>query len=177
MTSAATPLPDPDSPQTGTPCPVPPEQRPLQEYAQLCSSWFFRWPTGGLLALARPLAVSWLLVLPLSLLVASGSYLLRHQPARLALVAAVAALLPVLLLLWRQWLGWGYVLRRLRAERISYEESGWYDGQEWFKPISWRQQDLLVATHQVAPIHRRLGRGLLLVLALLLAGTGLCQAF
>ncbi|MFN9938210.1 MAG: CGLD27 family protein, partial [bacterium] len=65
MTSAATPLPDPDSPQTGTPCPVPPEQRPLQEYAQLCSSWFFRWPTGGLLALARPLAVSWLLVFSL----------------------------------------------------------------------------------------------------------------
>ena len=176
MSFAATPIPEPESPQTGTPCPVPSEQRPLQEYAQLCGSWFFRWPTADALGLAKPLLISWMLALPLCLLVASGSYVLRHQPSRLVLVAAVMAVLPPLLLLWRQWLGWGYVLRRLRAESISYEESGWYDGQEWLKPISWRQQDLLVATHQVAPIHRRLGRGLLLALALLVGGAGFCQA-
>ena len=176
MSFAPSPLPEPEAPQTGTPCPVPPEQRPLQEYAQLCRSWFFRWPTAGNLELASPLLISWLLALPLCLLVASGSYQLRHQLPRLLLVAALMAVLPPLLMLWRQWLGWGYVLRRLRAERISYEESGWYDGQEWVKPTSWKQQDLLVATHQVAPIHRRLGRGLVLALALLLAGSGLCQA-
>jgi hypothetical protein len=34
----------------------------------------------------------------------------------------------------------------------------------------------LVANHQVAPIHRRLGRGLVLALALVLGGAGLCQA-
>jgi hypothetical protein len=173
---AATPIPDPESPQTGTPCPVPPEQRPLQEYSQLCRSWFFRWPTGSSVSLARPLLISWLLAFPLCLLVASGSHQLLRQPLRLVLVAVVMAVLPPLLMLWRQWLGWGYVLSRLRAERIFYEESGWYDGQDWAKPPSWRQQDLLVANHQVAPIHRRLGRGLVLALALVLGGAGLCQA-
>ena len=176
VSSAATPIPEPESPQTGTPCPVPPEQRPLEEYSQLCRSWFFRWPTGDPIALAKPLLISWLLALPLCLLVASGSHELRHQPPRLVLVGVVMALLPPLLMLWRQWLGWGYVLRRLRADRILYEESGWYDGQEWSKPTSWRQQDLLVANHQVAPIHHRIGRGLLLTLVLLLGGAGLCQA-
>jgi hypothetical protein len=174
--SPAIPLPEPGSPQADTPCPVPAEQRPLQEYSQLCRSWFFRWPTGDALALLRPLLISWLLAFPLCLLVASGSHQLRHQLSRLLLVAAVMAVLAPLLLLWRQWLGWGYVLRRLRAERISYEESGWYDGQEWPKPNSWRQQDLLVATHQVAPIQRRLGWGLVLALSLLLGGAGVCQA-
>jgi hypothetical protein len=169
-------MPEPESPQTETSCPVPPEQRPLQEYSQLCRSWFFRWPTASSFALAKPLLISWALALPICLLVSSGSHQLRHEPLRFVLVAAVMAVLPPLLMLWRQWLGWGYVLGRLRAERIFYEESGWYDGQEWIKPISWRQQDLLVATHQVAPIHRRLSRGLMLALALLLGGAGVCQA-
>jgi hypothetical protein len=60
---------------------------------------------------------------------------------------------------------------------VEYEESGWYDGQVWEKPVAWRQQDLLVATHQVKPVLQRLRRTILITLALMLAGTGLCQAF
>ena len=148
-------------------CPVPPEQRPLQEYQQLSDSWFFRWPLHSFKGLLLPLAV----------LVASGSVPLRHNPAQMVLVAAVAALLLPLLLLLRQWLGWCYVQRRLLSEKISYEESGWYDGQEWEKPLDWRQQDLLVAQHQVKPILARLIRATLMVAALLLFGSSICQAF
>ena len=46
------------------PCPVPPEQRPLREYEQLLESWFFVWPAHTLPGLLRPLATSWLLLLP-----------------------------------------------------------------------------------------------------------------
>ncbi|MBM5826608.1 MAG: DUF1230 family protein, partial [Cyanobacteria bacterium M_surface_7_m2_040] len=109
--------------------PVPPEQRPREEYAQLCRSWFFVWPQHGWLQLLRPLLISWLLVLPVTLLVASGSFSLRRVPLLLVAVGALAALLLPLLLLLRQWLGWSYVNRRLLSERIVYEESGWYDGQ------------------------------------------------
>ena len=38
------------------------------------------------------------------------------------------------------------------SENIEYEESGWYDGQVWEKPIDWRAKDLLIAQHQVKPI-------------------------
>jgi hypothetical protein len=94
----------------------------------------------------------------------------------LALAAAVAAtLLPVLLLV-RQWLGWRSIHRRLVSEKVEYEESGWYDGQVWEKPLSWRQQDLLVAQHQVRPVLSRLERALAIGAGLMLAGTGLCQA-
>jgi hypothetical protein len=152
-------------------CPVPPEQRPLQEYGQLCSSWFFVWPVASWWSLLRPLLISWLLLLPMALLVA-----MRRQLPLLVLVGAVAAVLLPLLLLIRQWLGWSYVNRRLVAERISYEESGWYDGQVWEKPLAWRQQDLLVSRHQVAPVLHRLQRTGLGVAALLLLGVGICQA-
>ncbi|MFZ9901232.1 MAG: CGLD27 family protein, partial [Vulcanococcus sp.] len=49
-------------------------------------------------------------------------------------------------------------------------------GQVWEKPLAWRQQDLLVATHEVKPILRRLQQALLITTGLLLAATGLCQA-
>jgi hypothetical protein len=157
-------------------CPVPPEQRPLQEYGQLCRSWFFVWPVASWWSLLRPLLISWLVLLPVALLVASGSVALRRQLPLLVLVGAVAAVVLPLLLLLRQWLGWSYVNRRLVAERISYEESGWYDGQVWEKPLAWRQQDLLVSQHQVAPVLHRLQRTGLAVAALLLLGAGICQA-
>jgi hypothetical protein len=59
---------------------------------------------------------------------------------------------------------------------VEYEESGWYDGQVWEKPLAWRQRDLLVASHQVGPVLRRLRRGVLWILVLMGLGTGLCQA-
>ncbi|CAK6694637.1 MAG: hypothetical protein RLZZ213_564 [Cyanobacteriota bacterium] len=158
------------------PCPVPPEQRPLQEYEQLLASWFFVWPSHDLPGLLRPLATSWLLLLPVSILVASGSWVLRHHPAQLVLAGMVAAVALPMLLLVRQWLGWNYVHRRLVSERVEYEESGWYDGQVWEKPLAWRQQDLLVAQHQVQPVLRRLQQGAALAVILALVGASLCQA-
>jgi hypothetical protein len=157
-------------------CPVPQEQRPLQEYQQLCESWFFRWPIHSLGGLVAALGGGWILLLPIAIIVATGSVPLRHNPVQLVIAAAVAALLLPLLLLTRQWLGWSYVQRRLVREKIIYEESGWYDGQEWEKPLDWRQQDLLVAQHQVKPILVRLGQALTLVLVLLCFGSSICQA-
>ena len=157
-------------------CPVPPEQRPLREYEQLLESWVFVWPAHNFSELVRPLATSWLLLAPLTVLVASGSWVMRHHPAQLVLAGLVAAVALPILLLVRQWLGWTYVHRRLLSERVEYEESGWYDGQVWEKPLAWRQQDLLVAQHQVQPVLRRLQQAAMLAVILALLGASLCQA-
>ena len=159
-----------------SPCPVPPEQRPLQEYEQLLASWFFVWPSASLAGLVKALTASWLLLLPITVLVASGSWVIRHDPVKVAAAGAVAAILLPLLLLIRQWLGWRYVHRRLLSEQVEYEESGWYDGQVWEKPLAWRQQDLLVAQHQVQPVLLRLRQSAAIALGLMLLGAGLCQA-
>jgi len=78
--------------------------------------------------------------------------------------------------LLRQWMGWTYVQKRLLADQVDYEESGWYDGQVWPKPLPWLQQDQLVARHQIGPVLARLRLGLTVAGLLLVAGTGLCQA-
>ena len=165
-----------ESPVSEQPCPVPEAQQPLSLYRELVESWFFRWPCQGDASLGRFLLASWLGVLPISLLVATGSVPLRHDLPRLAVAAAVATLVVPLLLLVRQWLGWTTVLQRLLAERVEYEESGWYDGQVWENPLAWREQDWLVASHQVRPILGRLQRAIALAAVLLLGGASLCQA-
>ncbi|MEN9766883.1 CGLD27 family protein [Vulcanococcus sp.] len=159
-----------------TPCPVPPEQRPLEQYRELQNSLFFAWPSNGDRGLAVPLLRSWLIAMPISLVVATGSWTLRHNLPALTCAGAAGAFLLPLLMLIRQWLGWSTLQRRLMATSVEYEESGWYDGQVWEKPLAWRQQDLLVATHEVKPILRRLQQALLITTGLLLAATGLCQA-
>ena len=157
-------------------CPVPPEQRPLEEFRQLCQSWFFSWPTEQPSSLSRWLISSWVLMLPVCTLVASGSWTLKQDPPRLVAAGSVAALVLPLLLLVRQWLGWTYVMQRLLRETVDYEESGWYDGQTWEKPLSWRERDLLVARHEVRPILGRLGRAMATAAGLMLVGASVCQA-
>ena len=157
-------------------CPVPAEQQPLRQYEELLASWFFRWPSTSFAALSRRLAQGWLLLLPITLLVATGSIPLRHDVPRLFAAGAVSALVLPLLLLVRQWLGWTYVLKRLLSESVEYEESGWYDGQIWEKPLSWREKDLLIARHEVRPILGRLSWAMATSAGLMLVGAGLCQA-
>ena len=157
-------------------CPVPREQRPLEQYKELQASWFFVWPHNGTRDLATTLVRAWLIVLPLTMLVASGSVPLRHNLPRLVIAGAVAGLVLPLLLLVRQWLGWTNLQRRLMATAVEYEESGWYDGQVWEKPVAWRQQDLLVANHEVKPVLWRLQQAMAIIAALMLVGSSLCQA-
>ena len=71
-------------------CPVPPEQRPLEEFQELTDSWFFAWPVGDQPYLSRSLTISWMLMLPLCILIASGSWTLRADPPRLVVAGAVA---------------------------------------------------------------------------------------
>jgi polyferredoxin len=155
---------------------VPREQRPLEQYKELQASWFFVWPHHGDRGLATPLIRAWLIVLPLTMLVASGSVPLRHNLPQLVVAGAVAGLVVPMLLLVRQWLGWTTLQRRLMATAVEYEESGWYDGQVWEKPVEWRQQDLLVAHHEVKPVLWRLQQAMAITAALMLVGASLCQA-
>ena len=59
-----------------TPCPVPPEQRPLEQYKELQDSLFFAWAQQNI---AQPLIQSWLIAMPLTLYLATGSFALRKS--------------------------------------------------------------------------------------------------
>ena len=52
----------------------------------------------------------------------------------------------------RLYLGWHHIFKRLNSEKVEYEESGWYDGQIWNKPINLQEKESLIATLEVKPI-------------------------
>tara|TARA_Y100001968_G_C19189678_1_gene634559 strand:+ start:159 stop:656 length:498 start_codon:yes stop_codon:yes gene_type:complete len=133
-------------------CPVPQKQRPLNEFNTIRNSWIISWPLLEKNEFYRKLLYSWLLIMPISFIISYGSNYLKNNIFELTFTSITASLLFPILLLSRQWLSWIYIYKRLNSENIEYEESGWYDGQIWEKPIDWRAKDLLIAQYQVKPI-------------------------
>ena len=133
-------------------CPVPSNQRPLNEFNNIRDSWIISWPLLEKNIFYRKLLYSWIFIIPVSLIISYGSNYLKNNIFHLTFISLTASLLLPILLLTRQLLSWIYIYKRLNSENIEYEESGWYDGQTWEKPIDWRAKDLLIAQHQIKPI-------------------------
>ena len=152
-----------------TVCPVPPDQRPLNEFNSIRNSWIISWPFLEKSIFYRKLLLSWFLLTPVSFTISYGSDYLKSNLVDFYFVSFTASLLLPILLLTRQWLSWVYIYKRLNSETIEYEESGWYDGQIWEKPIEWRAKDLLIAQHQIKPILNHLEMIIVLLLAVILS--------
>ncbi len=133
-------------------CPVPQNQRPLNEFNSIRNSWIISWPIQAKNIFYRKLIFTCIYTLPICLIISYGSDYLRNDLFGFIFISLSSSLIFPLLLLFRQWLSWKYIYKRLNSESIEYEESGWYDGQIWEKPIDWRAKDLLIAQHQVKPI-------------------------
>ena len=133
-------------------CPVPLNQRPLNEFNSIRNSWIISWPFLERIIFYRKLTFSWLIITPVCLTISYGSDYLKNKPFELVFISLTASLAFPILLLIRQWLSWVYIYKRLNSENIEYEESGWYDGQTWEKPIDWRAKDLLIAHYQIKPV-------------------------
>ena len=150
-------------------CPVPANQRPLNEFNSIRNSWIISWPFLERNIFYRNLAISWLFITPISFTISYGSDYLKNNIFELIFVSLSASLLFPILLLIRQWLSWLYIYKRLNSENIEYEESGWYDGQTWEKPIDWRAKDLLIAQHQIKPILNHLEVIIILLISVIIS--------
>ena len=133
-------------------CPVPLNQRPLNEFNSIRNSWIISWPFLERNIFYSKLTFSWLMITPVCLTISYGSDYLKNKPVELIFISFTASIAFPILLLIRQWLSWSYIYKRLNSENIEYEESGWYDGQTWEKPIDWRAKDLLIAQYQIKPV-------------------------
>jgi hypothetical protein len=139
-----------------SPCPVPLEQQPIHEYQELQESWFFKWGKLELNAYGYKLARIWVWGLLVTGPIATVSFPWRREFLHFALTSMGGSLLFVALVLIYLYTGWSHVDRRLRAERIAYEESGWYDGQIWTKTSAILDRDRLLAIHEVRPTIQRI---------------------
>ncbi|GET37930.1 CGLD27 family protein [Microseira wollei] len=139
-------------------CPVPFEQQPINEYQELKESWFYSWATLQIGSYVTKIAWvwgwSWLVAGP----VAAASFAPMKATGKFFLFGGAIASLLMTLVLLRLYLGWWYVRSRLVNPTVFYEESGWYDGQTWVKPLEVLTRDRLLVTYQVQPILGRLVR-------------------
>lgn len=137
-------------------CPVPTEQQPVNEYEDLRKSCFFRWATLETKLYWRKVIyiglIGWIITAP----IAAASFSPQKSIFLFVLYNNLGAGLVVALIIAQLGLSWCYVGDRLRKKAIFYEESGWYDGQVWFKPPEVLARDRLIVSHQVVPILQRL---------------------
>ena len=155
-------------------CPVPREQQPTNEFIELSKSSIFSWPKTKK-SLILILVKFWVGSFVLFLLISSGSVYFKTSLLKYILLSLFSSLSIPLLITIRLYLGWNHVFKRLTSERIEYEESGWYDGQVWIKPLVLKEKESLIASIEVKPILKNLIQILSIILILALSGILLFQ--
>ena len=150
-------------------CPVPREQQPTNEFIELSKSNIFSLPKTKK-SLIQVLLKFWLGAFVLFLIISSGSVYFKTSLLKYILLSFFSSLSIPLLISIRLYLGWNYVFKRLTSERVEYEESGWYDGQVWIKPLLLKEKESLIASIEVKPILKNISQILSIILILALSG-------
>ncbi len=155
-------------------CPVPKEQQPTNEFIELSKSNIFSWPKTKK-SLISVLIKFWIIAFVIFLVIASGSIYFEKSILKYILISFFSSLSIPLLISIRLYLGWNHIFKRLTSEKVEYEESGWYDGQVWIKPLVLKEKESLIASIEVKPILRNLIQILSIILVLALSGILLFQ--
>ncbi len=132
-------------------CPVPKEQRPLNEYKKIKESNNFIWCINGKAIYVQSLFymfISSLILSSLLLILSSFSF---TNIKYFFIYSLIGAIIIMIFLCLRSYLGWYYIYSRLMEATVPYEESGWYDGQIWIKPPEVLIQDRLIGTYEIYP--------------------------
>ena len=155
-------------------CPVPKDQQPTNEFIELSKSTIFSWPKTKK-SLITVLIKFWLGAFILFVAISSGSVYFETSVLKYIVLSLFASLSIPLLISIRLYLGWNHIFKRLNSERVEYEESGWYDGKVWIKPLVLKEKESLIASNEVKPILKNLIQILSLISALGLSGILLFQ--
>jgi len=150
-------------------CPVSREQQPTNEFIELSKSKIFSWPKTKK-SLITILIKFWAGAFGLFLVISSGSVYFKTSLLRYILLSFFSSLSIPLLILIRLYLGWNHIFKRLTSEKVEYEESGWYDGQVWEKPLVLKEKESLIASIEVKPILKYLIQILSIISVLALSG-------
>ena len=155
-------------------CPVPKDQQPTNEFIDLTKSKIFSWPKSKK-SFSLVLLKFWLAGFVLFIVISSGSTFFKTDTLKYILLSLFCGLSLPFLLSIRLYLGWNHIFKRLTSEKVEYEESGWYDGQIWIKPINLKEKESLIATLEVKPILKNLIQFLTIILIFALSGILLFQ--
>ena len=155
-------------------CPVPKEQQPTNEFIELSKSKIFSWPKSKK-SFSIILLKFWLGTFLIFIVISSGSVYFETSTFKYILLSFFSSLSLPFLFSIRLYLGWKHIFKRLTSEKVEYEESGWYDGKTWLKPVNLKEKESLIALLEVKPILKNLIQILSLILVFALLGILLFQ--
>ena len=155
-------------------CPVPKDQQPTNEFIELSKSKIFSLPKSKK-TFSFILIKYWLGTFIIFLAISSGSVYFETSTLKYILLSFFSSLSFPFLFSLRLYLGWNHIFKRLTSEKIEYEESGWYDGQIWIKPLHLKEKESLIALLEVKPILKNLIQTISLITITALFGILLFQ--
>ena len=155
-------------------CPVPKDQQPTNEFIELSKSKIFSLPKSKKSFLFILLKF-WIGTFLFFIVISSGSVYFETDLLRYILLSFFGSLSFPFLFSIRLYLGWNHVFKRLNSEKVEYEESGWYDGQIWLKPVNLKEKESLIALSEVKPILKNLIQIISLIIIFALFGILLFQ--
>ena len=155
-------------------CPVPKEQQPTNEFLELSNSKVFALAKSGK-KFSIILISTWLVAFLIFLVISTGSTYFHTYLLKYIFLSFFGSLSVPLLITIRLFLGWTHIYKRLTSEIIEYEESGWYDGQIWNKPIELKEKESLIASIEVKPILKNLAQVTSVIISFILIGILISQ--
>ena len=155
-------------------CPVPKEQQPTNEFLELSNSKLFALPKSSK-KFSIILISTWLVAFLIFLVISTGSTYFHTYLLKYIFLSFFGSLSVPLLITIRLFLGWTHIYKRLTSEIIEYEESGWYDGQIWNKPIELKEKESLIASIEVKPILKNLAQVTSVIISFILIGILISQ--
>ena len=155
-------------------CPVPKDQQPTNEFIELSKSKIFSLPKSKKI-ISFMLIKYWIGTFIIFLAISSGSVYFETSKLKYILLSLFSSLSIPFLFSLRLYLGWNHIFKRLTSEKVEYEESGWYDGQVWIKPVNLKEKESLIAILEVKPILNNLIQILSLITIIALFGILLFQ--
>nr|BDA98725.1 photosystem I assembly protein Ycf36 [Rhodomonas sp. NIES-1730] len=138
-------------------CPVPQDQRPINEYSALKKTFGFSWTVEKDSVYYQTSVKIYFFTLVLFFFIFNtGSTSTLNN----CIYSLFGGNIFLSIFYLRIYLAWNYIYTRLVQATVAYEESGWYDGQVWVKTPEVLIKDKLTGQYQVKPILIKVRRAL-----------------
>ena len=133
-------------------CPIPEEQKPINEYISLKENSLTNWITLTKkeygLTLLRGFFILFLICLTFTF---EGAESIT-QIIETIQITSIFSLICLSTLLCYVIINWKQVDNRFNTSRLIYEEGSWYTSEIWEKPISLIKNDKLISSQIIQPI-------------------------
>jgi hypothetical protein len=149
-------------------CPVPEDQKPINEYLQLTENSLTKWVTFSTQEYQKKIFSFFFRSFCFFSLVNILNLQNNFYFIDWILKNLIFTIFTLLILLGINYFRWQTIENKLKKSRLFYEEASWYDGQIWEKPFSIIKNDQLLSTQKIKPILQRIIRTSLIIFGFLI---------